>query len=596
MDFGPEPELSTPPVMEAVVREHSLIPQYVTIPSAGVIVRFRSLKDPSVDLQSWVLPKQPDTPFRVNYLRAVPLTEEVPVVEPETEATIALELPEIEATPAIEKTPAIGETLAIGETPEPEQMPVIVEVEEPVGESAAEPQLPITEPQLPITEPEMLVTGPEILAAEPEIWVEEIETPIVEPEILVEEIEILLPETDEPAAVVSEPEANEPAPPERQATPEQQATTERLTVPKQQAPPEQPEAKLTAPAAGDVAPTTQPESPHVIKPFPQFVNGSLFGDMETPAPDAAATEETPTEETPTEPTPIKSLIPPVQIEEEEEEISLEQALTTDPIIEAPIAEEPTVGYTGEAEETQRIDKMAAPTYTEQLEEPAVEAPEAGAEVIEEPAEEIEEEEGWEGPEEEIEAEASEIEDESVSSVGIETVTSVEAETSATIDTVATQSAEAGTEEEDALLRRRTPSRPAAAKPAVPGKRGRKSLKQVAAEADLIEIPEDEVLFSKQYYTMGEVSEMFKVNQSLLRFWETEFDILQPRKNKKGDRYFRPLDIKNLHLIYHLLRQKKYTIEGAKEFLKKNKKAEERFEVIRRLQEIRTFLMDWKGML
>ena len=69
----------------------------------------------------------------------------------------------------------------------------------------------------------------------------------------------------------------------------------------------------------------------------------------------------------------------------------------------------------------------------------------------------------------------------------------------------------------------------------PSKRGRKSLKQVAAEADLIEIPEDEVLFSKQYYTMGQVSEMFRVNQSLLRFWETEFDILQPRKNKKGDR-------------------------------------------------------------
>jgi DNA-binding transcriptional MerR regulator len=129
-----------------------------------------------------------------------------------------------------------------------------------------------------------------------------------------------------------------------------------------------------------------------------------------------------------------------------------------------------------------------------------------------------------------------------------------------------------------------------------GKRGRKSLKQVAAEADLIEIPDDEVLFSKQYYTMGEVSEMFRVNQSLLRFWETEFDILKPRKNKKGDRYFRPVDIKNLHLIYHLLRQKKYTIEGAREFLKKNKKAEERFEVIRRLQEIRAFLLEWKTQL
>ena len=133
-------------------------------------------------------------------------------------------------------------------------------------------------------------------------------------------------------------------------------------------------------------------------------------------------------------------------------------------------------------------------------------------------------------------------------------------------------------------------------PKVKSKRGRKSLKEVAAEAELIEIPADEVLFTKQYYTMGEVAGMFKVNQSLLRFWETEFDVLQPRKNKKGDRYFRPIDIKNLHLIYHLLRQRKYTIEGAKDFLKKNKKADEKFEVIRRLQEIKAFLLEMKAQL
>ncbi len=127
-------------------------------------------------------------------------------------------------------------------------------------------------------------------------------------------------------------------------------------------------------------------------------------------------------------------------------------------------------------------------------------------------------------------------------------------------------------------------------------RGRKSIRQVAAEADLICIPEDEVLFQKQYYTMGEVAEMFRVNQSLLRFWEAEFSILQPRKNKKGDRYFRPIDIKNLHLIYHLLRQRKYTIEGAKDFLKKNKKAEERFEMIKKLEQIKAFLLELKTQL
>src|SRR6516225_934362 len=127
-------------------------------------------------------------------------------------------------------------------------------------------------------------------------------------------------------------------------------------------------------------------------------------------------------------------------------------------------------------------------------------------------------------------------------------------------------------------------------------RGRKSIRQVEAEADLIQIPEDEVLFSKQYYTMGEVSEMFRVNQSLLRFWEAEFSILQPKKNKKGDRYFRPIDIKNLHLIYHLLRQRKYTIEGAKDFLKKNKRAEEKFEAIKKLEQIKAFLIEWKAQL
>jgi DNA-binding transcriptional MerR regulator len=152
-------------------------------------------------------------------------------------------------------------------------------------------------------------------------------------------------------------------------------------------------------------------------------------------------------------------------------------------------------------------------------------------------------------------------------------------------------------------RKRSATRPAASAKAkqapaekAKSKRGRKSLKEVAAEADLIDIPADEVLFSKQYYTMGEVAEMFKVNQSLLRFWETEFSILQPRKNRKGDRYFRPVDIKNLHLIYHLLRQRKYTIEGAKEFLRKNKKAEQRFDAIQRLQQIKAFLLELKAQM
>lgn len=127
-------------------------------------------------------------------------------------------------------------------------------------------------------------------------------------------------------------------------------------------------------------------------------------------------------------------------------------------------------------------------------------------------------------------------------------------------------------------------------------RGRKSLKEMEASVDFVQIPPDEILFQKQYYSIGEVAEMFGVNQSLLRFWENEFDILQPRKNRKGDRHFRPIDIKNLELIYDLLRRRKLTIEGAKDFLRQNKMAKERFELIQSLQNIRGFLLEIKAKL
>ena len=127
-------------------------------------------------------------------------------------------------------------------------------------------------------------------------------------------------------------------------------------------------------------------------------------------------------------------------------------------------------------------------------------------------------------------------------------------------------------------------------------RGRIKLSEMDVLVDLVNVPEDELLFQKRYYSIGAVSEMFKVNISLIRFWENEFDILKPKKNGKGDRLFRPEDIKNLQLIYHLLREKKYTIEGAKDFLKKNKKAEENFTVIDSLKKMKTFLLDLKSNL
>jgi DNA-binding transcriptional MerR regulator len=143
---------------------------------------------------------------------------------------------------------------------------------------------------------------------------------------------------------------------------------------------------------------------------------------------------------------------------------------------------------------------------------------------------------------------------------------------------------------------------AAAKPTAKNKnikkstRGRMKLSDMNLMVDLVDVPEDELLFQKRYYGISEVSNMFKVNISLVRFWEKEFDILKPKKNGKGDRLFRPEDIKNLQLIYHLLREKKYTIDGAKDFLKKNKKAEDTFELIDTLKKTKAFLLDLKANL
>jgi DNA-binding transcriptional MerR regulator len=127
-----------------------------------------------------------------------------------------------------------------------------------------------------------------------------------------------------------------------------------------------------------------------------------------------------------------------------------------------------------------------------------------------------------------------------------------------------------------------------------GKRGRMKISDMEASVHLVEVPDDDILFSKSYYSMGEVTNMFRVNHSLIRYWESEFSILKPKKNAKGDRFFRPEDVKNLRMIYHLLRERKYTIEGAKDFLKKNKLAEKKFEMIQSLKSLQGFLHELKA--
>ena len=102
---------------------------------------------------------------------------------------------------------------------------------------------------------------------------------------------------------------------------------------------------------------------------------------------------------------------------------------------------------------------------------------------------------------------------------------------------------------------------------------------------------------KSYYSIGEVAKAFGVNASLIRFWDSEFDILKPKKNAKGNRMFTPEDVKNLQLIYHLVKERGFTLEGAKTHLKEGqKKTLDKFEIIRKLEAIKTQLVQIKTEL
>ncbi|MDT0691118.1 MerR family transcriptional regulator [Salegentibacter sp. F188] len=102
---------------------------------------------------------------------------------------------------------------------------------------------------------------------------------------------------------------------------------------------------------------------------------------------------------------------------------------------------------------------------------------------------------------------------------------------------------------------------------------------------------------KRYYNIGEVAEAFKVNTSLIRFWEKEFDVIKPKKNAKGNRKFTPEDIKNLELIFHLVKERGFTLEGAKIHLKEEKhQTLTNFEIIRKLEGIKATLINIKNQL
>jgi DNA-binding transcriptional MerR regulator len=104
------------------------------------------------------------------------------------------------------------------------------------------------------------------------------------------------------------------------------------------------------------------------------------------------------------------------------------------------------------------------------------------------------------------------------------------------------------------------------------------------------MPYKEKEITKLFYSIGEVARMFDVNTSLIRFWEKEFEVIQPRKNRKGNRQFTPKDVNNFKIIYALVKEQGYTLEGAKKALKDNKEdLNYQFDLMAKLQKIKTDL-------
>tara|TARA_Y100000994_G_C15584287_1_gene397854 strand:- start:147 stop:476 length:330 start_codon:yes stop_codon:yes gene_type:complete len=102
---------------------------------------------------------------------------------------------------------------------------------------------------------------------------------------------------------------------------------------------------------------------------------------------------------------------------------------------------------------------------------------------------------------------------------------------------------------------------------------------------------------KLYYSIGEIAKMLNVNNSLIRFWEKEFDIIRPKKNNRGNRVFTKNDVQNITLIHHLLKEKKYTIKGAKKKIRENKDGTKKnFQIIQNLKNIRQKLSDIRDEL
>lgn len=111
------------------------------------------------------------------------------------------------------------------------------------------------------------------------------------------------------------------------------------------------------------------------------------------------------------------------------------------------------------------------------------------------------------------------------------------------------------------------------------------------------MPYKEKEIEKKYFTIGEVADELNVATSLIRFWESEFDIIKPKKNRKGNRQFTQSDIRNIKLIYHLVKEKGFTLQGARDFIKNDiDSASDKMEMIESLKKVRSFLTEIKSQL
>lgn len=111
------------------------------------------------------------------------------------------------------------------------------------------------------------------------------------------------------------------------------------------------------------------------------------------------------------------------------------------------------------------------------------------------------------------------------------------------------------------------------------------------------MPYKEKVIEKKYFSIGEVAGMLNVSTSLIRFWESEFDIIKPKKNRKGNRQFTKEDINNVKLIYHLVKEKGYTLQGAKDLLKNNEEdLKNKIEIIDSLKKVKSFLLEIRSKI